>query len=189
MPTGTVLEPIAIVTPGFVSSASDATFAPEAGTASTSRLAANTCGFSTRPSLYSASGSVVFAEANTSGLTPWRICAASSSDPANDARTVASSKSAAYALIAVFSEVAAETVSVGLVPELPPQAASRRQTSRRRRMPPSVPMQRLGDDGDRVLLRAPRTRDRERRHRRKRGGNRRSEERVGVRGLGRDVGA
>src|SRR3954452_11303903 len=105
---------MAIVTPGFVRSATDATFAPEAGTASTSRLAANTCGFSTRPSLYSASGRVVLADANTSGLTPWRIWAASSSDPANDARTVASLKSPTYADIADFSEVAAETVSVGL---------------------------------------------------------------------------
>ena len=67
---------------------------PSAGTASTSSLAANTTGFSTRPSSYSWSGSFVLAEAKTSGLTPWRICAASSSEPANDVRTVAASKRA-----------------------------------------------------------------------------------------------
>ena len=53
-----------------------------AGTAITSSLPAKTVGFSTRPSLYSWSGSLVFAAAYTSGFTPWRIWAASSSEPA-----------------------------------------------------------------------------------------------------------
>ena len=60
-----------------------------AGTASTSRFAVKTTGLSTRPSAYSWSGSLVLAAAYTSGLTPWRICAASSSEPPKDRRTVA----------------------------------------------------------------------------------------------------
>ena len=71
-------------TPGRATSASDAIRRASAGTASTSRLPAKTTGCSTRPSSKSSSGSVVFADAKTSGLTPWRICAASSSEPANE---------------------------------------------------------------------------------------------------------
>ena len=82
---------MAIVTPGLARSSRPVTV-PSEGTASTSSLAANTTGFSTSPSLKSSSGSLVLAEAKTSGLTPWRICAASSSEPANDVRTVAASK-------------------------------------------------------------------------------------------------
>ena len=72
--------------PGFSRSSSDDTFAPSAGTASTSSLVANTTGLSTRFSLASASGSLVLAAANTSGFTPLRIWAASSSEPANEKR-------------------------------------------------------------------------------------------------------
>ena len=57
---------------------------PSAGIASTSRFAAKTFGISTLPSLKSWSGSFVFAAAKTSGLAPERICAASSSEPANE---------------------------------------------------------------------------------------------------------
>ena len=56
----------------------------------------------------------MLAEANTSGLTPWRICAASSSEPANDERTSAASNAPPYAVNAFFREAAAETVSCGL---------------------------------------------------------------------------
>ena len=59
------------------------------GTPITSRFAANTTGFSTRPFANSSSGSFVFAAANTSGLTPCWICAASSSEPAKLKRGVA----------------------------------------------------------------------------------------------------
>ena len=69
-----------------------------AGTAITSRLPAKTTGFSTRPSSNSWSGSLVLAAAYTSGLTPWRICAASSSEPAKLKRAVASSKLLAVVL-------------------------------------------------------------------------------------------
>ena len=55
-----------------------------AGTARTSRLAVNGTGRSTSPARKSWSGYFVFAEAKTSGRTPWRIWAASSSDPANE---------------------------------------------------------------------------------------------------------
>ena len=41
-------------------------------------------GLPTSPAAWSASGSLVLAAANTSGFTPWRICAASSSEPANE---------------------------------------------------------------------------------------------------------
>ena len=70
--------------PGFSRSSSDFTFAPSAGTASTKSLVANTTGLSTRSSLASASGSLVLAEAKRSGLTPLRIWAASSSEPAKE---------------------------------------------------------------------------------------------------------
>ena len=54
------------------------------GTASTSRFDAKTTGFSTSFLAYSWSGSFVFAEAKTSGVTPCWIWAASSSEPAKE---------------------------------------------------------------------------------------------------------
>ena len=66
------------------------TLVESAGTASTSRLPAKITGFSTLPSSNSWSGSLVLAAANTSGFTPFRICAASSSEPAKLKRTCAS---------------------------------------------------------------------------------------------------
>jgi hypothetical protein len=57
-----------------------------AGTASTSLLAAKATGLSTRPLAKSMLGSLRFAEANTSGLTPCSIWAASTSDPAKENR-------------------------------------------------------------------------------------------------------
>ena len=56
----------------------------------------------------------MFAEANTSGLTPCSICAASISDPANEYRTLACGNCCAYVVKAAFREAAAETVRFGL---------------------------------------------------------------------------
>ena len=64
----------------------------------------------------------MLAEANTSGLAPLRICAASSSEPANEKRAFASSNSPPYCVSAFFSDAAAETVRVSS--SLPPQPAS-----------------------------------------------------------------
>ena len=64
----------------------------------------------------------MLAEAKTSGLAPLRICAASSSEPANEKRAFASSNFAPYWVSAFFSDAAADTVSVSS--SLPPQPAS-----------------------------------------------------------------
>ena len=82
-----------------------------AGTASTSRFPANTVGFLTSPAAKSWSGSFVFAEANTSGLTPWRIWAASSSEPAKEKRTRPPSNCRPYCVKAFWSDAAADTTS------------------------------------------------------------------------------
>src|SRR5205823_910582 len=121
-PTGTVAEPLATVTPGFSRPESEASFPPLARPAITSRLPANTTGFSTRPFWNSWSGSLVLAEANTSGFTPCWICAASWSEQANEERTVASGNCCAYWVKASLSDAAADTTRSGLPPldEPPP---------------------------------------------------------------------
>ena len=88
-----------------------------AGTASTSSVARRTTTglLDAAPRRTAASGSLVLAAANTSGLTPWRICAASSSEPANESATVASSNVLAVGGERVFSDAAADTVSVAVV--------------------------------------------------------------------------
>src|SRR3977135_669480 len=63
------------------------------------------------------SGSFVLADANTSGLTPCSICAASMSEPANDERRVACGNCCSYVVNASFREAAAETVRFGLPPD------------------------------------------------------------------------
>ena len=60
------------------------------GTASTKVLVANSTGVSSSPSCSSSSGSFVLAAAYTSTGAPWRIWAASSSEPANESLTLAS---------------------------------------------------------------------------------------------------
>ena len=62
----------------------------------------------------------MFAEANTSGLTPCSICAASMSDPANEYRTLACENCCPYAVKAAFNDAAAETVRLGLLELEPP---------------------------------------------------------------------
>ena len=69
----------------------------------------NTTGFEQKPSVYSASGSVVFAEAKTSAGAPCRIWAASAFDPANEKRACG----AIFGKASV-SDAAAKTVA-GLV--------------------------------------------------------------------------
>ena len=96
------------------------------GTAIVSRLVVKGTGRSTSFSAYSAAGSFVLAAAKTSGCAPERIWAASSSEPAKLARTVAGSNSSPYAVNALFSDAAAETMSVGFASSSPPQPASAR---------------------------------------------------------------
>ena len=88
-----------------------------AGTASTSWLEANSTGSSSFPSPASSSGIFVLAAASTSTGASWRICAASSSEPAN-----CSFASGAHSVSAAWSEAAAETVSCD--PPLPAASSS-----------------------------------------------------------------
>ena len=94
------------------------------GTASTSRLVANARGRPTRPAACSWSGSLVFAAAKTSTRAPWRICAASSSEPAKDRRTSAGVKPWLQRVSASVSEAAAETVRRGRSAPAPPHPAA-----------------------------------------------------------------
>ena len=71
------------------------------------RLAANPTGLPTRPSRWSSSGRSVLAEAKTSGLAPWRICAASSSEPPEVNRVSMEVSSSPYCVNAPVSELAA----------------------------------------------------------------------------------
>ena len=87
----------------------------------TSWLAAKTTGFSTSPSLWSCRGYSVSAERKTSALAPWRICAASVSEPANEVLTVAAGNDSAYSVTASVSEEAPSTTS-SPSPEEPPEA-------------------------------------------------------------------
>ena len=78
---GTLASPMTSDVPGFSRSAMPVIF-EFCGTAITSLLPAKTWGLCSLPSAASWSGSLVFADANTFGLAPWRICAASWSEPA-----------------------------------------------------------------------------------------------------------
>src|SRR6185312_15566870 len=129
---GTLASPMTIDVPGFARSASPVIF-ESCGTAITSLLPAKTWGLDSLPSAASWSGSLVFADANTFGLAPWRICAASWSDPAKLNLSLACLNDWAQVVKASFSDAAADTVSVGVEPPPPslllPQPATTSTTA------------------------------------------------------------
>jgi hypothetical protein len=122
-PIGTDSDPTASFTPSAAASSIELIF-ESCGTASTSSLVANSTGCDSRPSSCSSAGRLVLAAANTSGSTPWRICAASSSEPANWSRTVASLKAREQVVSASVIEAAADTTSRASSPSPSPQPAS-----------------------------------------------------------------
>ena len=83
-PTGTDSDPIASLTPGLARSSSERTsLDPERDREHELVGGEHDRLLEQSVRVYSSSGSFVLAAANTSGFTPRRICAASSSEPAN----------------------------------------------------------------------------------------------------------
>ena len=103
--------PIASFTPGFVEVGERAD--RESGAAPRARVGWPRTPAACRPGppACSSSGSLVLAEAKTSGLTPWRICAASSSEPANERRGRIPATSSWHASSASVSDAAADTTT------------------------------------------------------------------------------